>query len=112
MLEQLRQFGAPAEVLRATQNRLEAEAAERTVPIWPENWHAVIVFVRMATQWNWAAPWRGIPVRTGLRLEALPVVQAAARREVPRRLRVKPDRLLQQLQLMEDVVLDEQGKRA
>ena len=94
------------------QERLEAEARELTVPVWPENWHAVLVFVGMASQWNWLAPWRGTAQRTGLRLEALPVVQAAVRREVPRRLRVGQAQLLRQLQLMEDAVLDEQGKRA
>lgn len=107
MLEQLRRLGAPPEVLRATQERLAAEAASATVPVWPENWHAVIVFIGMATQWNWVAPWRGQPQRTGLRLEALPVVRAATLRNVPRRLRVGEAELLDQLQQMEDAALDE-----
>lgn len=99
-------------MLRAAQARLEAESGAATVPVWPENWHALTVFIGMSTQWNWVAPWRGQPQRTGLRLEALPVIQAAVRRDVPRRLRVSDAQLLEQLQCMEDAALDQMRKDA
>ena len=110
MLEQLRQFGAPPEVLRATEQRLHAEAQDATIPVWPENWHAVLLFVAMATQWHWVAPWRCPPARTGLRLEALPAVLPAVQRGVPRRLRKPYAVLLGQLQTMEDAALSEFAK--
>lgn len=48
--------------------------------VWPENMPAVTVFLGMITQWSWVAVSGlagGTVFRTGLRLEALPVVAAA-----------------------------------
>lgn len=111
MLDQLRQFGAPAEVLRAAEQRLKAEADAVTLPVWPENWHAVNLFLALATQWHWVAPWRLPAQRTGLRLDAVPTVLPMVRRAVPARHRQPYAVLLRQLQAMEDAVLEEQAAK-
>lgn len=111
MLDQLRKFEAPPEVLAAAEARLQAEAQAVTIPVWPENWHAVRTFVAMATQWHWVVPWRCPPARTGLRLEALPAVLPAVQPSVPRRLRKPYAELVAQLQAMEDAALAEFAKQ-
>jgi len=62
--------------------QLQAEAR-----VWPEHWHAVQVFLGMATQWQAVGGGFGF-VWTGLRYEALPVVERAVRHQVPRELRL------------------------
>lgn len=104
MLQQLQQLGAPPEVIAATAQRLQAEADGITFAVWPDNWHAVLTFVAMATQWHWVGTMASAQ-RTGLRLEALPAVLPAMRRTVPRRWRQPYHILLQQLQHLEDTAL-------
>ena len=74
VLDQLRLHKAPPEVLRAMAERLDAEARAALVDVWPENWHAVCLFVAMATQWHWVVPPKGEPQRVGLRMESLPAL--------------------------------------
>lgn len=104
ILDQLRQLGAPADVLLATEQRLATEAAQATIAVWPDNWHALMLFLAMATQWHWVGG-MGTPQRTGLRMEALPALVPAVRRSVPRRWRQPYHRLLRQLQHCEDTAL-------
>lgn len=111
MLDQLRALGAPADVLQAYAARADAEAKQATVPIWPENWHAVQVFGAMATQWHWLVGMGGAQ-RVGLRLEALPAVLPAVKRQVIRRWRQPHHVLLRQLQNMEDAALDAWAQQA
>lgn len=106
MLDQLAKLGAPPAVLAAARQRIEDEAAQATTPVWPENWHAVSLFMAMATQWHWiTAP--GVAQRIGLRYEALPAVRAAVQASVPKRWRKPWPELLRQLQVMEDAALSE-----
>lgn len=106
MLAQLRRFGAPAEVLLAAERQLAADALGDTINIWPENWHAVRVFLALATQWSWAGTGLGSR-RTGLRYEAIAAVLPAARKAVPRKHRQAYPTLLGQLQMLEDTALAE-----
>ncbi len=48
-LTDLKSFGAPASVLE----KVEAEVSEAQKPfeVWPENWPAVEMFLRLRTQW-------------------------------------------------------------
>lgn len=46
------------------------DVPDRSIPVWPENWKTVEVFVAMGTQWNVASMGGAI----GLRYEALPAV--------------------------------------
>ena len=64
-------FGASEEDLAAI--RARAEAAEKPLEIWPDNWASVSAFVQMASQWRLivgtgSAHWQG------LRYEALEAV--------------------------------------
>lgn len=77
-----------------------AEAAPCLV--WPENMPAVRVFLDMGTQWTWVAVaglGGGQVFRTGLRLDALPVVAAA--HGIP----ITPD-LLAALRVLEAETID------
>lgn len=67
-----------AEALGAAPEVAQALAARdtATVEVFPENWQAVSVFVRMGTQWRRAGV-KGIP--TGLDYAALGVVARACR---------------------------------
>lgn len=49
------------------------------VEVWPENWEALGLFVRLQTQWNWIAGMGG-GGRTGLRYEVVyPLIDRAAK---------------------------------
>lgn len=105
MVDQLRQWGAPPEVITATQQRLAAEAQQATVDVWPENWHALGLFLALETQWNVAVGLAGAR-RLGLRYEAVtPLLQDMVRAEVPRRLHQPPAVLMRQLLQLEDTAL-------
>ena len=106
MLAQLRRFGAPPEVLLAAEQQLAADALGDTISVWPENWHAVRVFLALATQWHWAATGHGSR-RTGLRYEAIAAVLPAVRLAVHRKHRQAYPVLLGQLQTLEDSALAE-----
>jgi hypothetical protein len=79
------------------------------VQVWPEHWHATQVFLGMSTQWNAVGTMRGARV-IGLRYEALATVERAARRQVPRELRMHRRRdwpvLLDQLRVIEAKAAD------
>lgn len=106
MVDQLRQLGAPADVIAATQQRSAAEAQNSMVDVWPDNWHAFSLFLALATQWHWLVGLAGAR-RAGLRYEAItPVVLAMVRAKVPRSLHQPTPALMQQLQQLEDAALD------
>lgn len=107
MLDQLRQFGAPPAVLAAAQANVERSAAQAVVLVWPEHWHAVLLFIAMATQWHWVPVGLGGARRVGLRLEALPTVRPAVAATVPPHCRKPYPVLLGQLQQLEDTALAE-----
>lgn len=111
MLTQLRQLGAPPEVLAAALEQQRAEADTYSVPVWPENWHAVRLLLAMSTQWFAVHRIDGRMQRLGLRYEALPSVQPAVRQAVERRWRQPWGVLLGQLQLLEAAVLEAEAQR-
>lgn len=51
---------------------------EDSVEVWPENWAALSLFVRLQTQWSWAVGMGG-GQRMGLKYEAVyPLIDRAA----------------------------------
>lgn len=72
--------------------------------VWPEHWHALVVFQGMHTQWNFITGLGGA-VRTGLNYASLPHVIACSKSSVEKRLRQRRGVLFQQLQVMEIAVL-------
>lgn len=88
----------PAEVIAEAR----ASIAERPqmLPILPECWHAVTLFVLMQDQWRMHISPMGQVVYQGLDLAALPLPMAAARQRVrPEHRRALPD-LMDQLQML------------
>lgn len=81
--------------------------------MWPEHWHAVQVFLGMATQWR-AVGGFGI-AWTGLRYEAVERVERAVRDQVPRALRLRGRRgwpvLFDQLRVLEAKALVARNRR-
>ncbi len=49
LIEDLRAFGAPQEVIDVAQ---QAEQRERLCVVWPENWDTVRLFCDLSTQWQ------------------------------------------------------------
>lgn len=89
-------MNAPAHVIAAMRASIEAQQAAAVVDVLPDNWHAVMVFLGMATQWRKSG-------QHGERFEGLeygslaPVLRA--KRQVPH---AQPmDRLMDQLQVLE-----------
>lgn len=94
-----RAMRASARQLEALRARIEAEEGRDDVlGVWPEHWHAFLVFMAMADQWRVVVR-EGRLMRLGLDYAALPVVLDAHRR-LPRRLRQRPRALLQQLRVL------------
>jgi len=81
--------------------------------VWPEHWHAVQVFLGMATQWQAVATGFGF-VWTGLRLEAVPAVERGVRHLVPRELRLHRPRqwpvLFDQLRCLEAKAIEARNR--
>lgn len=99
LLGDARAMGAGARQLEALRARIEAEEGSADVlGVWPEHWHAFLVFMAMADQWRVVVR-EGRLMRLGLDYAALPVVLDAHRR-LPRRLRQRPRALLQQLRVL------------
>lgn len=83
--------------------RYEGPDAETTAfGVWPENWQAVEVFCAMGTQWNKGVNGAG----TGLRYEALPVVEQ--RLGIARAQRAA---VFQGVRIMERIALDLMSRR-
>jgi hypothetical protein len=98
-------MGVAADVIELARAAIAASNAQIGFAVWPENWHAVRVFLAMATQWNW-----GVGVARGclfgMNYQALEFVVGSIRPTVPRGLRRRRWQLLEQVQLMEDTVLE------
>ncbi len=99
MLEQAQAFGASAAQLEALRGSIERRNRPQAAGVWPEHWHALEVFLAMATQWRTHLGARGL-FYEGLDYAALPPVLAEHRR-LPRRLRQPMDRLMPQLRTLE-----------
>lgn len=93
-------MGAPPDALEALAERLQALRDAATVRVWPEHWHAVMLFRAMATQWRAVVGSKGL-VWLGLDYPAIPIAMEGARARVPRRLRKPLAALLPQLQVLE-----------
>lgn len=101
-MQALQAFGATEAQLEQMRAWLVEQAKTTTVPVWPEHWHAVLVFLGMGTQWSgFAMAGIGRVLWQGLRYEALPPVQDAVRRRLPRRLRQRPEVLMSQIRTLE-----------
>lgn len=102
-------MGVGEAVIAQARANIEAQNARIGFAVWPENWHAVLTFVGMATQWRWVVGTKKA-LRAGLIYESLEEVRHAVRQRVPRAVRKRRGELLEQLQVMEDAVLVEQQK--
>jgi hypothetical protein len=60
------------------------DVPDRSIPVWPENWQTVEVFVAMGTQWNVSAGMGGSRL-IGLRYESLPAVMRYCGVQTPAR---------------------------
>lgn len=94
------QAGAPAEVVAQFRTALEARNASATFAVWPQNWHAVMVFCDMASQWRVVAGLAGLMYQ-GLEYSALPLVMRARKPLVARRHRQRLHELMPQLRTLE-----------
>jgi len=92
----MRAAGASPESLAAYRRRLVAEIEARSIELFPENWHAFSVFLRMGDQWRIAAGFGGIHY-LGLDYAALPPVLEECRRLQHRQ---PMDRLMPQLRTL------------
>lgn len=97
-------MGVPEEQLAQTRDSLLARAQAATIEIWPENWHAVAVFLALSTQWRIQFRPDGMPVMLGLDYGALPVVEARCRAVAHRQAR---DTLFGQLRVLEQAALEQ-----
>ena len=80
---------------------IEARNAKATLAVWPENWHAVMLFCDLSSQWCAAASLVGI-VWLGLDYAAItPLVLKACKRSVPRAHRRPEHVLMPQLRALE-----------
>lgn len=70
--------------------------------MWPEHWHALLLFLSMDTQWRVAATMNGLHY-IGLDYGVLPLMRSALRRPPHRQ---PLSRLLPQLQQLEAEALD------
>ncbi|MDT8998349.1 DUF1799 domain-containing protein [Paucibacter sp. APW11] len=74
--------------------------------MWPENMHAVSLFLAMETQWVWVSSMAGA-CRVGLQYSSLSVVMPAIAAELPEHLQqAQPGRLLAQLRTLELAALE------
>lgn len=80
---------------------IEARNAKATLAVWPENWHAVMLFCDLSSQWRAASSLLGI-VWLGLDYSAItPLVLKACKRSVPRAHRRPEHELMPQLRTLE-----------
>jgi hypothetical protein len=102
-LEVIRQWGATPEQIEEWRKALAVQAQFEEGEVWPENWHAVQLFLAMGTQWRCAAGALGV-LWIGLDYSPLWHVNATLRRSIPRELRVSRRReidLLDQIHILE-----------
>lgn len=87
-LQALAAFGVSDDVIEEVRQHLRLEQAAATQPVWPQNWHAVKLFLALSTQWQVVGGF-GAALFAGLRYEAVPVVQSAVKAVLPSEL-VRP----------------------
>lgn len=75
--------GAPPETIAAYRAQLFSEAEQRSIDIFPENWHAWNVFRAMGSQWRVVAGFGGKSYE-GLDYASLPIPLAEHRHVQPR----------------------------
>ena len=94
------QAGAPADVIAQFRAALAARNANATFAVWPQNWHAVMLFCDMASQWRVVARMAGLMYQ-GLEYSALPLVMRARKPLVARCHRQRLHELMPQLRTLE-----------
>ena len=78
----MRAFGVAAEVLEQARADIAQRNKDAVHYVWPENWHAVLAFIEMETQWR-LVPTMTSVLYQGLEYASLPVVLAALKPRVP-----------------------------
>jgi hypothetical protein len=79
-----------------------ARNAREQFAVWPENWHAVCIFLDMGSQWR-LVPTMTRVIWQGLDYAALPVVMAALKPALPQHTLQPLVRLMPQVRLLEAV---------
>lgn len=93
-------MGVGEQLLTEAAANIAERAAAQALDVWPENWHAVLAFLEMGSQW------RVIPTMTsllwqGLEYAAIPLVLAALKPRVPAECRRPLHELMPQLRTLE-----------
>lgn len=91
-------------MIAKARDAIEERNKTATLAVWPQNWHAVMAFCDMGTQWQMVATMRGL-MHLGLRYEALPLTLAALRPRIPERCRRPLHELMPQLRALEQAAL-------
>jgi len=88
------------EVLEQAREHIARTNKTATLPIWPDAWHALQLFLALHTQWHLVASMMGVRWQ-GLNYAAIPYGMLAARAEVPVDLRRPLAEIMPQLQVLE-----------
>jgi hypothetical protein len=105
VLEQMRQFGAPAAAIAVVEARVEQAEAADDFEVWPDCWQAFEFFRSLRGQWRHVS---GMSTdRTGLDFVAVQV--AMTHHPIPRR---RQGALFKDMQIMETAVLLADHERA
>lgn len=78
----MRAAGATAEQLQTYRARINEQIEQNAIDVFPENWHALSVFLRMGDQWRVVAGFNGMRY-LGLDYAALTPVLEECRRVKP-----------------------------
>jgi hypothetical protein len=95
-------MGAPPDVLESLRQRLAQQAKQTDFAVWPEHWHALVLFRALATQWRMHPA--GYPC--GLVYTSIPIVQPRIHSHVDAAHRQDADTLFDQLQILEMAALE------
>lgn len=63
MIDDLKAFGAPQDVIDSMRERAPPAVYE----VWPENMETLRVFLALQSSWDWLMPAMGAPARIGIR---------------------------------------------
>lgn len=108
--DDLKKFGVTdAQIADLRESRKDHQSQAASFAVWPENWHALVLFNAMATQWRCVLGASAI-YWLGLDYAAL---EAVEKRIEPHPLAPAPSpaRLFEQLRLVEQIALQERNNR-
>lgn len=93
-------MGVAAELIAEARAHIEEHNRSAELSVWPENWHAVLIFLDMDTQWR-LVPAADRLLWQGLDRSALPITMAGIKCRVPEECRRSLSELMPQLRTLE-----------